>query len=263
MSEKLFSVAETVVVVSGASRGIGLAIAESFAMNGAKVVITGRDHSRLAEAKERISVAPHSVTPIVCNVSQSRAVKSLVEQVLETLGQIDTLVNCAGVNLRKPALEMTEKDYDFILDVNLKGAFLLSLEVGRHMVRQKRGSQINIASLSSDRPLTNLLPYSMSKAALVQMTRGLAHEWGEHGVRVNALAPGFILTDLTRKLWSDSAMKEWAHFNTPQRRLGEPRDLIGTALFLASEASEFVTGQTLYVDGGFRAAWSWPIPAET
>ena len=263
MSDKLFSVEGTVVVVSGASRGIGLAIAEGFARNNASVVITGRDESRLAETMRGITTVTDSVTPIVCDVGRRGAAESLVEQVLETFGRIDTLVNCAGVNLRKPALEMTEEDYDSILDVNLKGAFVLSLQVGRQMVQQKCGSQINIASLSSDRPLTNVLPYAMSKAALVQMTRGLAHEWGNSGVRVNALAPGFILTDLTQKLWSDPAMKEWAHLNTPQKRLGQPRDLIGTALFLASPASEFVTGQTLYVDGGFRAAWSWPIPKDT
>lgn len=170
-------------------------------------------------------------------------------------------MNVAGVNRRKPALDITEEDYDFILDINLKGAFLLSQEVGRHMVSQQSGSQINIASLNTDRPLKNVLPYAISKAGIAHMTRGLALEWGGKGVRVNALAPGFILTDLTDKLWSDKKLQKWGLSNTPQRRLGKPQDMVGTAIFLASEAAAFLTGQTLYVDGGFTAGWNWPIPS--
>jgi NAD(P)-dependent dehydrogenase (short-subunit alcohol dehydrogenase family) len=128
------------------------------------------------------------------------------------------------------------------------------------MIDQESGSQINVASLNTDRPLTHVLPYAMSKSALGHMTRGLAMEWGPLGVRVNALAPGFILTDLTKKLWSDPHLKAWGQANTPQRRLGTPDDLVGTALFLAAPASAFMTGQILYVDGGFTAGWSWPIP---
>jgi gluconate 5-dehydrogenase len=146
------------------------------------------------------------------------------------------------------------------MDINLKGAFFLSQHVGRQMVQRKSGSQINIASLNTDRPLVNVLPYAVSKAGMGHMTRALAAEWGPEGVRVNALAPGFILTDLTRKLWSNETMQEWGHANTPQRRLGVPEDMVGTALFLAAPASRFMTGQILYVDGGFTAGWNWPIP---
>ena len=119
---------------------------------------------------------------------------------------------------------------------------------------------INVASLNTDRPLKNVAPYAMSKAGIGTMTRALALEWGPHGVRVNGLAPGFILTDLTKKLWSDETMQAWGKANTPQRRLGVPEDMVGSALFLASRASAFMTGQTLYVDGGFTAGWAWPIP---
>src|SRR5947209_1420528 len=146
---------------------------------------------------------------------------------------------------------LTESDYDFILNINLKGPFLLSQAVGKHMLERGKGNQINIASLNNDRPLKGVLPYAMSKAGLSQMTRGLALEWGERGIRVNAIAPGFILTDLTRKLWSQPAMQSWGLANTPLRRLGQPGDLVGAAVFLASEASAFLTGQVLFVDGGF------------
>jgi gluconate 5-dehydrogenase len=259
MSDELFCVEDQIVVVSGASRGIGRAIAEGFCERQAQVVITGRNIDTLAAAAAEIGGAK-PVVPVVCDVARPGEIDRLVEGVLGQFGRIDTLVNVAGVNRRKPALEVTEEDYDFVVDINLKGAFLLSQAVGRHMVARGCGSQINIASLNTDRPLINVLPYAMSKAGMGHMTRGLAAEWGPSGVRVNALAPGFVLTDLTEQLWSDPTMETWGHANTPQRRLGRPSDMVGTAIFLAAPASAFLTGQILYVDGGFTAAWHWPIP---
>lgn len=260
MVDPLFSVAEQVVLVSGGSRGIGKAIAAGFAERDAHVIITGRDEQVLIDAAKEISNGAHAVKPFVCDVADPDAMRHLVQETLNQFGRVDTLVNCAGVNRRKPSDTLTEGDYDFIMDINLKGAFLLSQLVGKAMVERGSGCQINIASLNSDRPLTNVLPYAMSKAGMAHMTRALAMEWGEHGVRVNALAPGFILTDLTQKLWSDPGMQQWGRANTPQRRLGKPEDMVGTALFLASPASSFMTGQILYVDGGFTAGWQWPIP---
>jgi NAD(P)-dependent dehydrogenase (short-subunit alcohol dehydrogenase family) len=261
MSDPLFTVEGQVVLVSGGSRGIGRAIAEGFAERGARVIITGRDPQTLAAAAAEIQTAGDGIEFQVCDVADPQAVRELAAQVLKRHGRIDTLVNVAGVNRRKPALEVTEDDYDFILDVNLKGAFLLSQAAGRAMVERGSGCQINIASLNSDRPLRSVLPYAVSKAGLAQMTRALALEWGPRGVRVNALAPGFILTDLTEKLWSDPTMQAWGAANTPQGRLGRPADLVGTAIFLASPAAAFLTGQVLYVDGGFTCGWAWPIPA--
>ncbi len=181
-------------------------------------------------------------------------------QVIDSLHRIDTLVNVAGVNRRKSAESISEDDYDYVLDINLKGAFLLSQAVGQQMLDQGHGSQINITSLANDRPLKHAGPYAMSKAGLGQMTRSLALEWGGRGVRVNAIAPGFIVTDLTRALWADPDMKAWGQANIPQQRLGTPEDLVGTALFLASPAAAYLTGQIIYVDGGFSAGWMWPIP---
>jgi NAD(P)-dependent dehydrogenase (short-subunit alcohol dehydrogenase family) len=263
MNDPLFSVADQVVLVSGGSRGIGRAIAQGFVERGAQVIVTGaRDESAregCAAVAAAVNQAAHAPTPRACDVADPRQIDELVRWSLAEFGRIDTLVNVAGVNRRKPVLEVTEEDYDFILDINLKGAFLLSQAVGRHMVERGQGSQIQIASLNTDRPLKNVAPYAMSKAAVGEMTRSLAIEWGGRGVRVNALAPGFILTDLTRKLWSNETMQAWAHANTPQRRLGLPEDMVGTALFLAAPASAFMTGQILYVDGGFTAGWLWPI----
>jgi len=262
MNDPLFSVAGQIVLVSGASRGIGRSIAEGFAQRGATVVISGREQPTLELTAREICPPQGTVRPIVCDVADPAAIDRLVQTVLGEFGRIDTLLNVAGVNRRMPAEQLSEADYDFIMDINLKGPFLLSLDVGRHMLSRGRGSQINVVSLNNDRPLRGVLPYAMSKAALGQMTRGLAQEWGPGGVRVNAIAPGFVLTDLTRKLWSQPHMQEWNRANCPLGRLGQPTEMVGTAVFLASEASAFMTGQTLFVDGGFSAGLAWPINFE-
>jgi len=254
MSDELFSVAGQVVLVSGASRGIGRALAEGFARRGAQVVITGREAATLEETARQISARA-----VVCDVADPAAIDRLVGTVVAEYGRVDTLLNVAGVNRRMRAERLTEDDYDFIMDINLKGPFLLSTAAGRHMLKRGSGNQINVVSLNNDRPLTGVLPYAVSKAGLGHMTRALAHEWGPRGIRVNAIAPGFIVTDLTRKLWDQPAMRDWGVSNAPLRRLGLPEDLVGTAVFLASPASAFMTGQILYVDGGFGSGLGWPL----
>jgi NAD(P)-dependent dehydrogenase (short-subunit alcohol dehydrogenase family) len=254
MHDTLFSVRDQIVLVSGASRGIGRAIAEGFAKRGAKVIITGRESATLEKTAREISA-----TSIVCDVADGKAIDRLVKTALAEFTHIDTLINVAGVNRRMLAEKLSEDDYDFILDINLKGPFLLSLAAGKAMLARGKGNQINIVSLNNDRPLKGVMPYAMSKAALSHMTRSLAMEWGPRGIRVNAIAPGFVLTDLTKKLWSQPQMQAWGETNTPLKRLGQPEDMVGTALFLASEASAWMTGQTLFVDGGFSAGLVWPI----
>ena len=260
MNDNLFSVKDQIVIVSGGSRGIGRAIVSGFVERGAKVIATGRDIQALEETEKVTATETNSAKCVVCDVLDREQIEDTVASVIDQHGRIDTLVNCAGVNRRMPVLDFTEDDFDYVVDINLKGAFHFSRAVGKHMVNQKSGSLINIASLNTDRPLPNVLPYAASKAALGNMTQALATEWGPHGIRVNGLAPGFILTDLTKKLWSDETMRQWAVINTPQGRLGQPEDMIGTAIFLSSPASSFVNGQIIYVDGGFTAGFNWPIP---
>lgn len=253
-SDPLFSVAGQVVLVSGGSRGIGHELARGFSERGAEVVITGRDRRTLGKAAAEIGAAP-----FVCDVSKPAAIRRLVSGVVRRFGRIDTLLNVAGVNRRKRAETVTVGDYDFILGVNLRGAYLLSVEAGRHMIERGRGTQINVDSLNTYAPLKGVAPYAMSKAGISMMTRALASEWGPKGVRVNAIAPGFILTDLTKKIWAQPHMNRWRKKNTPLGRLGEVEDLVGAAVFLASQASAFMTGQVVYVDGGFSAGINWPI----
>ncbi len=262
MNDSLFSVADQVVLVAGGSRGIGKAIARGFAERGAQVVITGRELATLEKTAREIATSK-AVVSLVCDMGDSKAIERLVPSVLDRLGRIDTLINVAGVNRRMPAERLTEADWDFIVDINLKGPALLSLAVGKHMLTRGKGNQINIASLNNDRPLKGVMPYAVTKAGLSHMTRSLALEWGPRGIRVNAIAPGFVLTDLTKKLWSQPKMQEWGQANTPLVRLGQPEDMVGAAIFLASEASAWMTGQTLFVDGGFSAGLAWPIDFES
>jgi NAD(P)-dependent dehydrogenase (short-subunit alcohol dehydrogenase family) len=261
MSDELFSVRGQNVLVSGASRGIGRAIAAGFAARGANVIITGREGATLEQTAKEIERPDGPVTPIVCDVLKRDDIQRLVDDVIGRFKHIDTLINVAGVNKRMPAEQYTEEEYDLIIDINLKGPFLLSQAVGKHMLTRGQGNQINTVSLNNDRPLKNVMPYAVSKAGLGHMTRALAMEWGPRGIRVNAIAPGFVLTDLTRKLWSDPGMQAWGKANTPLVRLGVPEDMVGAAIFLASQASAWMTGQILYIDGGFSAGLIWPIPS--
>lgn len=260
MTDTLFSVEGRVVLVSGGSRGIGRTLAEGFAKRGAKVIIAGREASTLERTAREISSGPEKVDYGVCDVAKRNQITTLVDTVMEKYQRIDCLLNVAGVNVRKRAEEYSVEEYDKIVDINMKGAFFIAQEVGRRMMAQQSGNIINIDSLNSFRPLKAVMPYAMSKAAVSTMTRGLAMEWGEHGIRVNAIAPGFILTDLTKKLWSEPTMQAWNDANCPMRRLGQTDDLVGTAIFLASDAAKFLTGQVIYVDGGITCGMQWPIP---
>lgn len=260
--DDLFSVAGQVVLISGGSRGIGRGLAEGFAQRGAIVIVTGRERATLEQTAREVCPPGGTVRAMVCDVADAGAIERLVKEVIAEFDRVDTLINVAGVNRRMPAERLTEADYDFVMDINLKGPFLLSVAVGRQMLRRGKGNQINIASLNNDRPLTGVMPYAVSKAGMGHMTRSLALEWGDRGLRVNAIAPGFILTNLTRKLWSQPKMQAWGLANTPLRRLGQPADLVGAAVFLASEASAFMTGQVLFVDGGFSCGLAWPIDFE-
>jgi len=261
MSDPLFSVENRVVLVSGGSRGIGREMARALAERNARVTITGRDATTLGQTAAEISVGSHPVETVVCDVANPAEIATMVDAVARKHCRIDSLINVAGINIRKRVENYTVEEFDKILDINMKGAFFVAQEVGRKMIAGGQGGTIiNIDSLNSHRPLKGVQPYAMSKAAISSMTRGMAMEWGEHGIRVNAIAPGFILTDLTRKLWSDPTMQAWNDANSPMKRLGETEDLIGTTIFLVSNASKFVTGQVIYVDGGITCGMQWPIP---
>jgi NAD(P)-dependent dehydrogenase (short-subunit alcohol dehydrogenase family) len=260
--DALFSVQDQVVLVSGGSRGIGRVLAQGFAERGAQVIIGGREASVLEATARDISKGEKRVQTAVCDVAKPDDIARTVQGAIAEHGRIDTLLNVAGVNKRMRAESYSVEDFDWILDINLRGAFLMAQTCGRHMIARKSGCIIGIDSFNTYAPLRGVLPYAISKSGVSMMTRGMATEWGRHGVRVNAIAPGFFPTDLSRKLWAQEKMARWGQAMTPLGKLGELKDLVGAAIFLASPAAAFITGQVLRVDGGTSAGIDWPIDLE-
>jgi len=239
---------DKVAIVTGASRGIGRAIAATFAREGAQVVICGRKADTLADVARAIGP---SAIPIVCHVGRSDQLQSMVAQVTRQLGRIDILVNNAATNVAQaPCLEIDEGMFDKMVEINLKSAFRLTQLVAPGMVERGSGSIINISSISGVRPQFEGLLYSMTKAALNMLTQSYALELGPKGVRVNAIAPGLIQTALSAYYWLEETRREKRMEQQPIRHLGQPMEIAEVALLLASDQSSFMTGQILVVDGG-------------
>ena len=249
-----FSLEGKVALVTGGGRGLGRGIALALAEAGADVAIASRTRSDLEAVAGEIEAKGRRARVVVGDVSAPREAHRLVEEAADWRGRLDVLVNAAGVNKRIPSLEVREEDWDWILGVNLKGTFFVCQAAGEVMVNQGKGSIINIASLLSAVGIPTLAPYAASKTGVVGLTRVLAAEWGPHGVRVNAIAPGYFRTKMTEGLFSDPKWVERLKRQVPLSREGFPEDLGGAAVFLASEASRYITGQVIYVDGGYLAA---------
>ncbi|MDP7450016.1 MAG: glucose 1-dehydrogenase, partial [Candidatus Latescibacteria bacterium] len=256
---KRFDLERQTALVSGASRGIGRAIALALAEAGADVAVAARSSEDLEALAGDITEMGVRGQAVQLDISATSTIPAAVAKVVDHLGTIDILFNVAGTNVRGAIEEIDEAQYDEVMDVNIKGAYFLCQEVGKGMMAQKRGKVINIASLTTAIGLAKVTVYTSSKGALGQLTKGLAVEWGPHNIQVNAIAPGFILTDLNRKLWENQEMLDWATGRTPAGRLGSPDDIVGTAIYLASGASDFVSGQILFVDGGIMAGSPWPL----
>ena len=256
----LFSLEGRVALVTGAGRGIGRGIAEGLAAHGAKVVCAARTRSQLDEAASAIQAAGGDALAVEVDMADLASVSRGVETTLEHYGQIDILVNNAGMNIREPLEEVTEEHYDRIVAVNLKGLYFLTQTAARHMIPRRQGKVINIGSLTTGTALHSVSVYTATKGAVGQLTKAQALELAPHNIQVNAVCPGFVLTPLTEKLWADPTMRAWGEGRTPLGRLATPEDMVGTAVFLASPASDYVTGVEIYVDGGFMAGEPWPLP---
>jgi gluconate 5-dehydrogenase len=249
-----FRVDGKVALVTGGGSGIGLAMATGLAEVGARVVIVGRDGAKLAAAAARIGEAGGRCGAVVADLTDREAVAALPGRIEAEHGGIDILVNNAGNQHRAPFTEFPEAAWDAIIATHLSGAFLLTQPVARGMIARGSGKIINTLSLNALLGRAGIVPYATAKGGLQMMTRGLAVELAPHNIQVNGIAPGFIRTDLNRALQNDPDFDAWARRRTPAARWGEVDDLVGTAVFLASPASDFVTGQTIFVDGGLTAS---------
>lgn len=250
MSDQRFRLDGRVALVTGASRGLGAHFAHTLARAGASLALTARDMDRLEEVAGSIRASGGRALAVHMDVTSRESVCKAFDTVSREVGTVTVLVNNSGTTHVQRALELDEATWDRVLDTNLKGLWLTTQEGARHMVAAKGGgSVINIASILAFRVAGAVAPYAASKAAVVQLTRALALEFARHHIRVNAIAPGYILTDMNRDFFASSAGEAMIK-RIPQRRLGNPEDLDGALLLLASEASRYITGSTIVVDGG-------------
>jgi NAD(P)-dependent dehydrogenase (short-subunit alcohol dehydrogenase family) len=247
---KRFDLEGKVALVTGASSGLGVHFARTLASAGASVAIAARRAERLATLQAELEAGGAKAAAVSLDVQSGEAVRTAFDAVERTLGKLDIVVNNAGISIVKPALTMPEQDWDAVVDTNLRGAWLVAQTAGQRWVAAQRpGSIVNIASILGLRTIGQVAPYNASKAGLIHLTRALAMEWARYEIRVNAICPGYIETEMNSDFWKTDGGKRLIE-RIPQRRIGKPEHLDGALLLLASEAGAFMTGSVLTVDGG-------------
>ncbi len=254
MGHPQLDLANKTAVVIGGTSGIGLAIAKGLAIAGADVVATGRRGELVRAVTHEIEALGRRSLDITCDVTDESSLKELLDATCSTFGGVQILVNCAGKTKRTPTLEVSDAEWNGILETNLNGTRRACRLIGRHMIERGYGRIINIASLASYVALYEVAAYSASKAAVASLTKSLAIEWARHGVCVNAIAPGVFRTDLNSALLDGTERGKEYLLRTPMKRFGKLDELVGAAVFLSSDAASFVTGQLLVVDGGLLAS---------
>jgi gluconate 5-dehydrogenase len=254
-AENPFDLSGRLAVVTGGGSGLGLAIARGLAQAGARVVINGRNRAKLDAAAAELAAAGRAVTVHAFDVTDEAAVTAGMADIERSQGPVDILVNNAAINNRKPFDEYTLAEWRALQEANFDGPFLVARAVVPAMKARRRGKIINICSLASDIGRPNIVAYAASKGGLKMMTRALAVELAPHNVQVNGIAPGFFKTEMNTALINDAEFSAWVAKRTPAGRWGDPKEIAGAAVFLASPASDYVTGHLLYVDGGFSAAY--------
>ncbi|HEY4246732.1 MAG TPA: SDR family oxidoreductase [Lacunisphaera sp.] len=250
----LFDLSGRTALITGSSQGLGLAFARGLAQAGAAVILNGRDATKLNNAAEQLRAEGARVATAGFDVNDSTAIAAEVKRVGAEFSPIDILVNNAGIHRRAPLLEMTELQWREVIDTNLSSAFLVTRAVVPGMIARRAGKIINICSLMSEIGRPTTANYAAAKGGLKMLTRAMAVEWARHNLQINGIGPGYFMTELTRPLVENPEFNKWICDRTPAGRWGQPQELVGAAVFLASHASDFVNGQVIYVDGGLLAA---------
>ena len=250
---KQFDLSGRLALLTGSSAGIGLALARGLAGAGAAVVLNGRRADKLADVATQLRAQGATVHTMPFDVGDAQAVAAAVARIEAEIGPIDILVNNAGMQKRAPLQDFEQADWRTLMRTNLDSVFVVGQAVARHMIPRGRGKIINICSVQSELGRPNIAPYTASKGAVKMLTKGMAIDWGPHGLQVNGLGPGYFKTELNQALVDNPEFSAWLVGRTPSRRWGDVEDLVGAAVFLASDASRFVNGHILYVDGGVTA----------
>ncbi|MCA8993184.1 MAG: glucose 1-dehydrogenase [Planctomycetaceae bacterium] len=256
----LFSLDGKVALVTGGGRGIGRGIAEALAGHGAHVICAARTLDQIQETAAAINQSGGSACALQLDLGDINSFDAALSRIQEKHGGLDILVNNAGVNARQPLSSVTEENYDRIMNINLKGVYFLTQKAVEYMRKRGGGKVINIGSLTTGYALSQVSVYTATKGAIGQLTKSQAIEVGKYNIQVNAICPGFVVTPLTEPIWNDAGMREWGEKRIAAGRLATPEDMGGPAVFLASAASNYVSGQCIYVDGGFMAGDWWPLP---
>jgi gluconate 5-dehydrogenase len=253
MSIKMFDLAGKTALITGSGQGIGYALAEGLGQAGARVVLNGRDEGKLETAAKKLQVLGVDAAISAFDVTDPKAVATAIDAIEAGIGQIDILVNNAGIQRRAPLEDYPVETWHEIMRANVDSVFFVGQAVARHMIARGRGKIINIASLQSEAARYSIAPYTATKGAVKNLTRGMCTDWARHGLQINAIGPGYFETPLNQALVDDPVFDQWLKTRTPAGRWGKVEELQGAAIFLASEASSFVNGQILYVDGGVLA----------
>jgi gluconate 5-dehydrogenase len=260
MPENLFDLTGKVAIVTGTSRGLGQYLGRALARAGADLVITSRKLDTLAPFQAEVEALGRRAVPLELDVRDYDSIQRMVACAIDAYGKIDILVNNAGCNVRKPALDITWDDWNLVLETNLRGTFFVSQAVARHMIQRRYGRIITMGSVTTVAGYAGLGPYGASRGGVKQLTMSLADDWGPYGITVNCLAPGWFKTAQNAVMYQDQEWVDYLVDRIPLKRPGQPRDLDGAVVFLASDASEYVTAQTLLVDGGISGGATRAMP---
>lgn len=250
MSLALFDLIGKTALITGSSRGLGRAFAEGLAGAGARVILNGVDPARLDVAAEEMRALGFDVLTSCFDVADEDQILAAFNELDEQSIEVDILVNNAGIQFRKPMLELATADWQRVLDINLTAAFVVGREAAKRMAARGRGKVINIGSLTSELARATVAPYTVAKGGIKMLTKAMAAEWGDKGIQANAIGPGYMVTDMNEALINNPDFDAWVKGRTPMRRWGLPQELAGTCIYLASDASNYVSGQIIYADGG-------------